>query len=205
MNYLPSENEYTIRDNEDKKKLAQQLSDVSGYDFKFISRYCESVSGNMVEDHGEIGALVDGVMIYANHHEYHTEFSFYTDYRKLPYIEYEDSKNFNDLPTPNKVHKINGRAIQKWVKYLVEQYIYLAQLSNERQKKVNQYKNTISLLAKLSDHVYQSKDGNNGELEKNGLRFMYAIHSNAYISEEVKIMYEFNNLDGFIKLSKINK
>lgn len=195
-------NEYIITSNKDRDALAQQMSDASGLHFT-----TEGEPG----EHNRIvlydSRLSPGIKIGVNYREYNKVFSFYLDY-KLPYFSHNEQVGILTDKAPQKMHKLNGKAINKWVDYLIEVSKRVVDISKDRAETVANHlveaRNAGMTITERLDWNMQLTGDYYIHGSKNGIEYNCEIDSNTgYISQKLGISYEVRpSIDSFLTLSR---
>lgn len=194
-------NEYIIKQNKETEVLAQQMSEASGLHF---------TTEQLGNEHNRIvlydSRLPGNVQIGVNYQEYNKTFSFYLDYR-LPYFGHNEQVGILTDEAPQKMHKLNGKAINKWVDYLITVSKRVVDISKDRAETVANHiaeaRNAGMTVTERLDWNKQPTGAYYIHGSKNGIEYNCEIDSNTgYISQKLSISYEVRpSIDSFLTLS----
>ena len=138
--------------------------------------------------------------------EYRKEYyiSRYPYQRATETTSYNREKILNSiLPAPNKIHKLNQKAVLTHIKYINEFETLVLKAEAEAKEK------RLAFVAKVTEtfgnEIKWNKDKTSGEVIRNGLVYSFhAVEGNdGYVQQDIKIHYSINNtIEDFIKLTE---
>ena len=182
---------------EDKQKLDKLLSDLNTTQDKYTFEIIKEDENNHV-------VLTGLIPIHVNYRDYTKRYNF-SLWQHLPYVESYDSqaefkRNYHE---PQGVGVLSKSKIINWVEYLIKQYEYLVDLSEQRTAKINEFLKEIDT---LDGEKNINKERTSGYITKNAIELYFEISNSGYISKRLKIRtYPVNDDLRAFKLLSNNK
>jgi hypothetical protein len=186
-------NEYTQKKNEATNKLIDELNEAS---LKYRFTWDKHNNDDQI-----FIKLSGKYPIEVNYNDYQNTYNFWL-HHNLPYIDYETVKRVEEtIGKPNNMHKLNGKAIDAWIDFLIKVYEELKTISTERVLKVSEFELLMRRNnASISEKGY--KGTFSGSIKKNGLQFSFEVSESGYISQSITTHYSIGrNFETFEQLA----
>lgn len=100
------------------------------------------------------------------------------------------------LTKPDNIGVFSRRKIEDWVEYWTQYYCNLERINAENRRKVETFRRRLEALP----DVVWNRDGNQGCIERNGLKYDFTIYCSGYY-ENLTLDFRRCSLDDFLALS----